>query len=138
MCVWGVLSSSCKLSTQIPLKMYLSNQSIKLQHRTPFNLFCYPKQVNLQCLFFLWLYDTSCDGLGFPIFSLVLDSTLGKESIVFMPLYSPILLKKCHVKDLETGSSALPAHAEAHVIWDMHSVSSWMEALQVKNGLVLE
>lgn len=84
----GVLSGSCKLSTQIPLKIYLSNQSIKLRHRTPFYLFRYLKQVNLQCFFFLWLYDTSCVGLGFRIFSLELDSNVGKKPIVSCP-YTP-------------------------------------------------
>lgn len=83
----GFLSSSCKLSTQILLKIYLNTQSIKLWHRTPFNLFCYLKQVNLQCFSFLWFYDTLCICLDFPI----LPWTGFKSCEVISCFYEPVL-----------------------------------------------
>lgn len=44
--------SSYKLSTWIPMKIFLNTQSVKLWHGTPFYLFCYLEQAYLQCFYF--------------------------------------------------------------------------------------
>lgn len=101
-------------------------------------MFCYPKQVNLRCFFFLWLYDTSCEGLAFPIFSLELDSNLEKESIVSCLCTPPSYLKNVSCKRFGEGVAQLCLHTLKHTwLGTMDSGSSLTEALQVKNGAVL-